>query len=382
MANKAIESNIFRIYSSQKFLEGLFQTQLSTNNLYVYIGQSIPWTDDTNPPQPNDTVESRGSLFSIMLAIKKVSPSDAILVIPNYPWTSGTVYSQYSKNGATVGGISYDQFEPTLSIEPFYVINTSNNVYKCLGNNSGGASSIMPTSTGTTPVTLADGYIWKFMFQVSPENAQKFLLNADSSISGWIPIYTLQYNDGSLQWAVQDTASSTDGSGIPGGHGSDPVNELGAMYVMIDVDFNYDESGKITTDNSYREFGLLLNPLSYDSVIPYTALIGVGTTNIPISSVTGTFNPNDQVKGTTSLATAYIVDYNILPGILRLTQVSGTFVNGETITDITSSGTAISGTPINPDITPNTGLILTEENISPIKRALAQIEDIKIIIPF
>jgi hypothetical protein len=382
MANKAIESNLFRIYSAQKFLEGLFQTQLSTNNLYVYIGKTTPWTSDSNPDQPNDTVASRGALFPNMLAIKKVSPSDVILVIPSFPWASGTVYSQYVSTGAEVGGIYYDQFEPTLSIEPFYVINTSNNVYKCLGNNSGGPSTVMPTSTGTTPVTLVDGYIWKFMFQVSTENAQKFLSNADSTSSGYIPIYTLQNNDGSLQWAVQATASPTDGSGLPGGHGSDPVNELGAMYAMVDVDFNYDESGKITISNAYREFGLLLNPLTYGSVIPFTALVGVGTTNIPISSVSGSFNVDDLVTGQTSGATGFVVDYNTLPGIIRLTQVVGTFMVGETIMDNTSSATAISGTPVHPDFSPNTGLVLSEENMSPLTRALAQIEDIKIVIPF
>ncbi len=382
MANLAIESNFFRVYSAAKFLEGLQQTQLSTNNLYVFIGKTTPWGSPDNAPQPNDTNASRDALFNTMLAVKRVAPSDVILVIPNHTWTSGTIYTQYSSNGAEVGGIYYDQFEPLLAIPPFYVITSDYNVYVCLGNNSGGTSSVMPTGTGTTPITLADGYSWKFMFQVSSENVTQFLS------TGWIPIYTLTYNDGSLQWAIQSTAAANDpGTDFPGGLGSDPVYQLGAMWVMVDIDFNYDESGKISTSTEYRQFGLLLNPLAYGSSLPFEALVGTGTTNLTLSRVTGTYCNNDHVTGYISHATAYVVDYEgALPNVLRLIQVSGgPFIIGETLTDDTSSATSIVSAIANPDIQPNSGYILSCENLSTgsiITRGSTELETIKIVAPF
>jgi hypothetical protein len=443
--NKALENNQFRIYSTQAFLEKLLETQLSVNNLYVWIGKTSPWSNDANPDQPWDTVSSRIGSFFDMLAAKKVSPSDGILVIPRNDWTASTVYAQYSDLGAVYSGIYYDQYEPLTASAPFYVITDEFNVYKCLNNNNGGTSSIKPTGTGTTPIITADGYHWKFMFQVSSTNVQKFLSDF------WIPIYTLKNNDGSLQWSVQATAISgsietiqvtnggtsytsdpsvtitgdginctasanrtgtvvtsitvlTPGTGYtnatvtiggpgnnaaahaiispPGGHGSDPINELGAMYAMVDVTFNYEESGKVTIDNDYRKFGLLLNPIKFGTVLNYTALLADMTTKITIGSITGVYSPDDIVTGGTSLATAKVVDFNSVTNIVRLIEVVGTFVIGETLTDITSSAISTTSAIVSPDIQPNTGLILTTEHMSPVTRASNQIEDVKIVVPF
>jgi hypothetical protein len=377
-----LENNYFRIYSAQKFLEGLLQTQLSANNLYVWIGKSTEWpSGDTTVAAVNDNDSARAALFPDMIAIKKVAPSDAILVIPNVPWTASTVYSQYSYTGAVgAGGVYFDQFDPSVSAPPFYVITGSNNVYKCLNNNSGGLSSIEPTGTGTTPIVLGDGYHWKFMFQVSTQNAQKFLTDL------WIPIYTLTYNDGSAQWAVQATA--VPGVNLPqGGHGANPVNELGGMYVMINIQLNYDEAQQIPVDISYREFGLLLNPLTYGAAYGsqnfYTALIGVATTNLTLSSVTGTYSTGDSVVGETSGATATVVDWNEVPNVIRLNNVVGTFQTSETLHDTTSSATANISTVANPSFQPNSGMILETEFFQPaVTRAPTQVDNFNLVIPF
>jgi hypothetical protein len=426
MSSYAVKSTNFSVYSAQKFLEGLLQTQLSTNNLYVWIGQTEPWSNDSNPPAPLDTVSEKYNDYLQMIAVKRVAPSDAILVIPAYAWTSSTVYNFYTD---------------LVQITPFYVITPSHNVYICLNNNGGQPSSVEPTSTGTTPVTLADGYIWKFMFQVSSGDVLQFL----SSL--WIPIYTLLYNDGSLQWSVQATAVpgaiyniqvtnggsylttpivtvngtgtgctaianltgtsvtsitiitpginytqatvSFSGSGgatahailsPPGGIGFDPANQLKATNIMVDINYNESESGKITTANSYRQFGLLLNPLAYGSQYNFAANVGTLTTNISLTSITGTYNPGDLVTGYTSGATAYVVDF-VTP-VLRLTQVTGTFIVSETIQNSGATAIGTVSTITYPDIQPNSGLILTTENMSPVLRAPAQFEDIKIVLQF
>lgn len=46
-----------------------------------------------------------------------------------------------------------------------------------------------------------------------------------------------------------------------GGHGSNAVRELGASSLMIVTDFSQSEGCKITTENDYRQFALIRNPL-------------------------------------------------------------------------------------------------------------------------
>jgi hypothetical protein len=48
-----------------------------------------------------------------------------------------------------------------------------------------------------------------------------------------------------------------------GGHGSNPVKELGCSSLMVVTDFSQDEDGKLTIDNEFRQFGLVKNPELY-----------------------------------------------------------------------------------------------------------------------
>ena len=47
----------------------------------------------------------------------------------------------------------------------------------------------------------------------------------------------------------------------PGGHGSDPLTELGARRVCISTKFTNSEGGTIPTENDFRQVGILKNPL-------------------------------------------------------------------------------------------------------------------------
>ena len=57
----------------------------------------------------------------------------------------------------------------------FYVVTEEFNVYKCLDNNNGAASTEVPIGSQVEPITTADGYIWKYMFNVPINLRNKFL---------------------------------------------------------------------------------------------------------------------------------------------------------------------------------------------------------------
>jgi hypothetical protein len=57
----------------------------------------------------------------------------------------------------------------------FYVLTEDYNVYKCLDNNNNARSTSKPLGTSTSPITSADGYVWKFMYTVPINLRNKFL---------------------------------------------------------------------------------------------------------------------------------------------------------------------------------------------------------------
>ena len=46
-----------------------------------------------------------------------------------------------------------------------------------------------------------------------------------------------------------------------GGHGANAPRELGSAAYMIVKDYNQDEDGKVSTDNDFRQFGIIRNPV-------------------------------------------------------------------------------------------------------------------------
>ena len=73
----------------------------------------------------------------------------------------------------------------TLAESKFYVLTTDFNVYKCLDNNLNSPSTVVPTHITVNPVTLADGYVWKFMYHIPLGLRKKFLT------SSFMPVFTV-----------------------------------------------------------------------------------------------------------------------------------------------------------------------------------------------
>jgi len=66
----------------------------------------------------------------------------------------------------------------------FYVMTDEYNVYKCINNNNNAPSINKPIGTQVSPITLSDGYIWKYMYNVPIALRTKFLT------SDQIPVIT------------------------------------------------------------------------------------------------------------------------------------------------------------------------------------------------
>lgn len=133
------------------------------SNYFYFLGKVEPWANESAPPvSPNDTELDDVQIRDGMVYLKKVNAIDVSPVTTSYSWESGTVFTQWDHTQVMKG-------------QPFYCVTDDYNVYKCLDNNNGAPSTIKPAGTSLTPTRLADGYLWKYMYNIPAFKRTKFL---------------------------------------------------------------------------------------------------------------------------------------------------------------------------------------------------------------
>ena len=212
----SVLTNKFRIHNAKSFVEGFSEAEKT--NIYTAIGKVTPWsatdvysgadgsTIESNPPTPKDHVQNENEVWRNMIAAKKIKGSDVVHVIPKVDWEPNKIYSMYTDTDASLLVDVINSSTP----KPFYVMTDEFNVYKCLFNNNNQESTVKPTGNGISLITPTDGYIWKYMYTVSPSDAFRFMTE------NFIPIQTLETNPGggsscsspNLQWLVQTDAAN------------------------------------------------------------------------------------------------------------------------------------------------------------------------------
>jgi hypothetical protein len=164
--------------NAEQFKESFYEPEPATVG-YVTIGNHVPYANESSPNSIVDSVSDEKSVWDNMYAAKKITGNDVELVIPRVNWTSSTKYKQYDDI------ISVDDLltgNTTINVKPMYVLTSSRNVYKCLSNNSSANSTVEPSGDFTTAngtISTADGYIWKYLYNVKPTN--RFLT------TDWVP---------------------------------------------------------------------------------------------------------------------------------------------------------------------------------------------------
>jgi len=319
----AIITNKFRLHNASNFVESFSES--SPNIYYLAMGRPQAFATstggdsrtqyegtDSSPLTPVDSVADEFYFFDDIIAAKRITTSDVSRAVPRRNWTTGTTYDMYRHDygqyvkGSTSSTISANSGASNLNDSSFYVLSSSNHVYKCLSNDGNTASTVEPTGTSTSILTTGDNYKWKYMYSLTASEQTNFLstdfmhVSTDSTVAAAavdgaldtiliktagsggtngthasVPIrgdgssgvcsvvvsggavtavtvttagtgYTFAY----VRNADIVTAGATNLSGseldviIPpkGGHGKDAVEELGGHYAMMNTDFTGDES--------------------------------------------------------------------------------------------------------------------------------------------
>ena len=184
----AIVTNKFRLHNAEQFYESFSEASTS---YYLFVGRPQPWTSttpfgggsDSAPPTPLDNVDDEYMYFRDMLAAKRIAVADIQYAIPRHNWTTGTAYdyyrgdygAQWSSTASDIVKTENDGTNLWASTTLFYVLSSTNNIYKCMWNNGGAASTVEPTGTSNAELTTADSYVWKYMYTLTTTQITDFL---------------------------------------------------------------------------------------------------------------------------------------------------------------------------------------------------------------
>jgi hypothetical protein len=259
MAGGIITSH-FRIHNAMQFAESFGEA--SPTRYYFYIAKSYEWVDEVNPPTPSDTYqETYYNQWRDIMSAKRIYASQVSHVIPRYDWVSGTVYDQWDDTENLQDTTNYQ-----LPEHNYYALTNEYNVYKVIDNNGYSASTVMPTGTGTSIISTADGYRWKYMYTISAGEALNFLTH------DFMPVKTLLSNDNSSQWTVQDNA-------VEGSINNIIVDDGGSGYLVTSNTFTSVTNTSVMTLNT--------NALGVDAAYTDSAIfIKAGTGSGQIRAIT------------------------------------------------------------------------------------------------
>lgn len=441
----SVRSKDFGIFLAKQFRESVSES--SSSNLYLTFGRSLPWTNDSNPPAANTSTVSFIDVWNNMIAGKRITGNDIRHVVPRFNWTNNTIYSAYSdridskdmKNANNAFYVLTDDFnvykcvannygnasitKPTStnpvgqfqtadkyiwkymfsitqedqerfltdSFMPVKTLVLDDNTlqYQVQENAVDGAiHSILVTNGGAgytsnniTVNITGDGL---FANAVAVRNTVSFRI--DSIIVD---------NKGSKYTYANVKITSNTGAGAnatavispPGGHGYDPLYELGGSYLMIDTRIKGDESATITVANDFRQVAIIENPYIYNetNTVSNVTVSQLTTLTMAESSSTTNYQEDEWVYQGKNLANAtfrgIVVDWDYSNNKLKLSNVKGT-PTSDLITGNTSTTTRYVSSILDPDMQPYSGKLLYIDQIVPIERSLDQTEEFKIVLSF
>jgi hypothetical protein len=429
-----IVTSRIKFFTADQIVESVSES--ANTKLYLFIGRPYTWNNENIPETPVDIEGLQYQLWDSMIGMKRISATDTENVTRRINWRKFSVYTPF------------DDRDPKLYEKPFYVLTGEYRVYKCIDNYNGAQSLYEPSSTSFEVFTTSDGYKWKYMYTIGASDQLRFLTR------NWMPVLTdeeVKANalDGSVEriavvqkgsgYTVPTTSltivgdgnnlnvspiivnnsiesyninnkgflyrfanikiNSTNGTGAvarpiispKGGHGFDPVSELGAFYVMINGRLVFEEgAGDIPIGVDYRTIGIIKDPLLYNNTVAENITLNTNF-SVNVINVTGTFSNDEFITSNISLANAYIVVSKITGtnrAHIRYIQAhnfTNNFIKpsvGERITGMISGATGVIRHVYDPEVKHDTGDIIYVENLTKIDRTADQSEIVHMIIKF
>lgn len=429
----AVISDKFRVYNAAQFKEALDEP--ANTVMYFFLGGVSEYANPTNPPSPGTAVANVEYYpWRDMFAAKRIQASDISHVVPRYDWTSGTVYVQFDE---TTTNLLSDKYY--VLTDEFNVYKCLFNNGGAPSVNKPTGTDLQATTTADGYIwkymfSISTGDALKFL--TSSHMPVKFLTTNDGSrqwlvqqaaVDGSIEVVRVTYGgtgygstpsviisgdgtgatatatiSGGVVTKINVTsrgsgytfATATLSGGSPsasatakvvispkGGHGLNPIEELGGVFLLLNTRLDASEGGTFPVVNNFRKIGLITDPIVYgSSSVRALSSVYRQTYRYTLTGITGTtFNQDDTV--TFGSNTATVVDFDSANNYLYTTlPIPREFSVGATLAGPSATGTV--SVISNPGLRPYTGDIIYLENRLAINRSSDQIEDVKLIVEF
>ncbi len=421
--------------------------------LYCALAKVEEWPTEEVPPTPEQTQYYIKSFFKNMFAAKRIGTNDMSPVIQRINWTTGTVYAHYDDRAnmfeLNVDGSLVREFYVKNRFDQVFKCLWNNNdglstVEPVFEPGTFNANQIFQG---------ADDYKWKYIYTISAGVKIKFMdenwmpvpigntvpnpvattagigsidvinvLNGGTGydeanavvtviitgdgasttanatvISGSIADVVVANTGSNYSYANVSIVSAL-GSGANvvasispiGGHGYNPLSELGARNIMMTATFDKNEGGKIPTDIDFRQLGVLVNPYAYFGIGYALANDEVykTTTDFVVSPGFGSFLPDEIVYQATdglitnSTFTATVLSFDSTFNTVKLINTFGTALD-DTILYGASSGTTRVVLQQQPtSFIKNSGYLMYLVNRSPVQRNASGEEQFKLVLGY
>lgn len=421
------------------------------NSYYCFLAKPTPWVNDNEPTTPSSDLKSIKQIYKNIFVAKQIKTSDISPIIQRIDWASNTTYAYFRDdvdmvekdvNGFLVNDFyvknKYDQVFKCLwnnngqpsTLEPYFEPGTysSNRIFQ--GD---------------------DGYKWKFIYTIDTGLKLKFMdrewmpvqvgsntpnplinsagagsidvINVVDGGSGYDTVNAVVFvtvtGDGtgarasanvSAEGVIQDIIVNSPGSNYTfanvavtssiggnsvvttstspiGGHGFDPISELGCGHVMLTAQFDGDENGFVPTDIDYHQVGILVNPTTRQyNPNPANGSIYSTTTNIVVAPGSDVgYVPDEFVyQGSVNDPSFYatVLSFDTGSNLIKLINTSGTPSNNSPIFGQTSKTTRTLLSYSIPNFAVHSGYMIYIENRSGVQRSTDGIEQFRFVLGF
>lgn len=431
-------SKNFSISTAQELIRDSLDNRANT---FLVFAKVESWANDASPNTPFDNTQNYVNLWRSAVGGKRITGNDMITAVPRVNWTANTVYNAYSDIAGTqqtnfyvltqdfnVYKCIFNNNGANSTVKPTYTTPDKTNqeadgyIWKYMLTLSTVdrvrflSDDYMPVRT----LSLDDGSLQWRVQQAAIDGSLNAIVvtNGGTNYTNAANVSATITGDGTLASATVNLNTTTNtvanvvitepGSGYHyanvrisngggtganarvvispfGGHGSDPASELGASNVIINIRLRGTEDGAFLVGNDFRQFALVLDPISFASNETFSNLAFDQTTTVLVSAGFGDYVNDEYVFQGGTLSTAAfsgrVVSWDSANNRLFLTETNGS-PTAAALQGATSSAVRFLISLTNPDVKPFTGKILYINNINSVSRAADQTEDIKLVVQF
>ena len=418
------------------------------SSLYCFLASVEPWANNAAPPMPTQDQKSIKKIFKNIFVAKEITSNDISPVIQRIDWTANTTYDYYRDDVDMFavnpdGSLVYNFYVHNTYDQVFKCLWNNNSPSTVM-------PYFEPGTYGTDNIFQGDdNYKWKYMYTIDTGTKDKFMdanwlpvpvgantpnplvtsagsgdievINVSQGGTGYDPansiVSVVITGDGTGATATANVVNgsifdvivtnpgtnysysnviiqSTTGSNAVvfgptspiGGHGYDPISELGCTNVMFSVEFNGTETNTIPVDITYYQIGIVIDPTTQQlNPLPANGTIYKTTTDIIVAPGFGVYQNSETVyQGDVNNPsfTATILSFDPASDVINLINTTGTITTNAPIFGKTSLCTRTILAYSTPNFVLSSGYMSYIENRSGITRNISGIEQFKLVLGY